>query len=228
MSLPDFMRRYVFHNIGLKITSLLLATGLWLAVESSPPSEVALNVAMIFRNMPRDLEISSLNMPQVEIRVRGPERIVRRMQASDVRAELDLTGMKPGERTFDLTKAISVPDRLEVAQVVPSEIHVAFDVRATRWVPVHPRIVGTFATGYRLSKVQTNPESVEVIGPKKQLDSLESAITDPIDVSGVLDRLSVSRLAYVSDPLIQVSSAEPVRITVIMEKGPIASQPNPE
>jgi hypothetical protein len=28
----DFLRRYVTHNLGLKILSLLLAVGLWLAI----------------------------------------------------------------------------------------------------------------------------------------------------------------------------------------------------
>jgi YbbR domain-containing protein len=214
----DFIRRHVFHNFGLKLTSLILATGLWLAIASSPLSEVALNVAIIFRNMPPDLEISSENIPSVQIRVRGPERTVRRLQPSDVRAEVDLTGMKPGEHTFDLTKAISVPDRLEIAEVVPSEVHVEFDTRSQRQVQVRPRVVGTFASGYRIGKIESDPAIVVVIGPKKEVDAVDGAITDPIDVTGVLDVITVERPAYVSDPLIQVTEPHPVRITITMQK----------
>jgi len=214
----DFIRGHVLHNFGLKLTSLILATGLWLAVASSPPSEVALNVAIIFRNMPSDLEISSENIPSVQIRVRGPERTVKRLQPSDVRAEVDLTGMKPGEHTFDLTKAISVPDRLEIAEVVPSEVHVEFDTRSQRQVQVRPRVVGTFASGYRIGKIESDPAIVVVIGPKKEVDAVDGAITDPIDVTGVLDAITVERPAYVSDPLIQVTDPHPVRITITMQK----------
>jgi YbbR domain-containing protein len=219
VSAREFVRRHVFHNIGLKLTSLLLATGLWLAISSSPQSEVALNVAIIFRNMPADLEISSENIPAVQIRVRGPERIVGRLQASSVRAEIDLSGMKAGEHTFDLTKAIGVPDRLEVAQVVPSEVHVTFDTRATRRVPVRPRVTGKPAPGYDIARVDPNPNEVEIIGPSKEIESVDSAITDPIDVTGVLDQITVVRPAYVSDPLIQVTDPNPVRITITMQKG---------
>ena len=216
MSARDFLRRHIFHNLLLKITSIVLAVTLWLAVTSSPPSEVALNVAIIFRNMPTDLEISSENIPAVQIRVRGPERVVRRLQASDVRAEVDVSGIRPGERTFDLTKAISVPDKLDVAQVVPSEIHVAFDIRATREVPVHPRVLG-ISTGYH-AVVVSDPKAVEIIGPKAQVDAVDGAITDPVDVTGVLDRITFMRPAYVSDPLIQVTNPHPVQITITMEK----------
>jgi YbbR domain-containing protein len=220
VSARDFFRRHVFHNLALKITSLALAGALWLAVSSSPPSEVALNVPIIFRNVPSDLEISSENIPSVQIRVRGPERIVRRVEVSDVRAEVDVTGIRPGERSFDLTKAISVPDRLEVAQVVPSEVHVDFDIRTTRQVPVKPRVI----PGYRVGSVITDPASVEIIGPKKQVDAADSAITDPIDVTGVLDQITVTRPAYVPDPLIQVTNPHPVRITITMEKEKVVPQ----
>jgi hypothetical protein len=168
--------------------------------------------------MPYDLEISSEHIPTVQIRVRGPERIVRRLQVSDIRAEVDLSGMKSGEHTFDLTKAVTVPDRLEVAQVVPSEVHVQFDVRATRWIPVQPRVVGTFPVGYHLASARPDPDKVEIIGPKKEIDAVDSAITDPIDVTGLLDTITVMRPAYVSDPLIQVIGPHPVRVTITVQK----------
>ncbi len=34
MSSQGFIRRHVAHNLGLKIVSLLLAVGLWLAISS--------------------------------------------------------------------------------------------------------------------------------------------------------------------------------------------------
>lgn len=217
MSTRDFFRRHLVHNLTLKLTSLLLAAGFWLAISSSPPSEVALNLPIIFRNMPADLEISSENIPSAQIRVRGPEAIVRRLQASDVSAEIDVTGIKAGERTFDLTHQIHVPNRLTISQVVPSEIHVAFDARATRSVPVEARFIGEAPRGYR-PKFQYEPNAVEITGPQKQVSTVQIATTDPVDITGVVGSISVARHAYVSDPLIQVSSPRSVRITVTMER----------
>ena len=223
MTAREFVRRHVMHNLGLKLTALMLAVGLWLAVASSPSAEMAFNVAIIFRNMPKELEISSAGIPSVQVRVRGPERIVRRLEPSEVRAEVDLTNIKVGEHTFDLTKAISIPDKLEVSQVVPSEVHVAFDARAVRRIPVQPRVVGTFASGYAIRQIETDPDLVEIVGPKKEIDAVESAITDPIDVSGVLDRIIVMRPVYVPDPLIQVRDPNAVRITITMKKETLSS-----
>ena len=37
----DFLHRHVIHNLGLKLISIGLAVGLWLAVARDPVAEVA-------------------------------------------------------------------------------------------------------------------------------------------------------------------------------------------
>jgi YbbR domain-containing protein len=220
----DFLRRYVFHNLGLKLISLGLAVGVWLAVARDPVAEVAIDVAIEFHNIPENLEISSESIPRAQIRLRGPERVVHGLRPTDVSAEIELSGLKPGERTFDLTaKQIHEPPELEVVQVVPSQFHLAFDTRLTRQVPVQPRVVGTFAPGYAIERIVVDPPSITISGPKKHVEAVASAITDPIDVSGAISQVAVRRHAYVSDPLIQVASPDPVQVTVIMQKTPITS-----
>ncbi|HTZ95761.1 MAG TPA: CdaR family protein [Terriglobales bacterium] len=214
----DFLRKYVLNNFGLKMISLALAFGLWLAIQREPVAEVAVDTAIEFHNVPANLEISSENIPKAQVRLRGPERVVRRLQVSDVYGEINLEGVKPGERTYDLTaREIHRPQELEVVQVVPSEVHLAFDSRMTKEVPVQPRITGTFATGYKIGQVLVSPSTVTITGPKKHVEAVDAATTDPIDVTGDISRAGFTRHPYVSDPLIQVNTTDPVRITVIME-----------
>jgi YbbR domain-containing protein len=145
--------------------------------------------------------------------------VVRHLQPSDVYAEIELSGLRPGERTFDLTaQQIHLPSELEVVQVVPNQLHLDFDARLIRQVPVQPRIVGTFLSGYVIERVVVDPPSITISGPKKHVEAVESAITDPVDVSGDINRATFARHAYVSDALIQVASPDPVRVTVIMQK----------
>jgi diadenylate cyclase len=220
----DFLHRHVLHNLGLKLISLALAVGLWLAVARDPVAEVAVDVPIEFHNIPQNLEISSENIPRAQIRLRGPERVVRHLQPADVYAEIELSGLRPGERTFDLTaQQIHQPSELEVVQVVPNQLHLDFDARLTRQVPVQPRIVGTFVSGYGIEKVVVDPPTITISGPKKHVEAVESAITDPVDVSGDINRATFARHAYVSDALIQVASPDPVRVTVIMQKAPVTS-----
>jgi YbbR domain-containing protein len=107
---------------------------------------------------------------------------------------------------------------LEVVQVVPNQFHLAFDARLIRQVPVQPRIVGTFVSGYEIARVVVDPPTITISGPKKHVEAVDSAITDPVDVSGVMTRTTFTRHDYVSDALIQVASPDPERVTVIMQK----------
>jgi diadenylate cyclase len=217
----DFFHRHVLHNLGLKVISVALAVGLWLALARDPVAEVAVEVPIEFHNIPENLEINSEDIPKAQIRLRGPSRIVHRLQLADVSAEIDLRGLQPGERTFDLTsQQIHQPKDLEVVQVVPSQFHLAFDARLTRQVEVHPRIVGSFAAGYRIGRVVVEPATIVISGPQKHVEAVEAAITDPVDVSGTMNQATFVRHAYVSDPLVQVANPNPVRVTVIMERVP--------
>jgi YbbR domain-containing protein len=222
--MTDFIRRHVLHNFGLKLISLALAVGLWLAVARDPVAEVAVTVPIEFQNTPENLEISTESIPQAQIRVRGPERVVRQLRPLDVHPEIDLSGAKPGERTFDLgAHQIRQPYDLEVVQIVPSQFHLAFDTRLTRQVEVHPRVIGTFAPGYSISRVAVDPPSITISGPQKRVEAVEAAITDPVDVSGTMERGTFTTHAYVSDPLVQVVHPGPIRVTVIMGKVPAGS-----
>jgi len=182
-------------------------------------SEVAVDVPISFHDMPGNLEISSESIPKAQIRLRGPERMIRRLQPSDIYAEIELANVKPGERTFDLTAAqIHHPRELSIVQVVPSDVHLAFDLRTTREIPVQPRVIGSFAAGYKIGQIQVEPSTVLVAGPKQRVEAIESATTDPMDITGAITRMTFMRHPYVQDPLIQVANPDPVRITILMEK----------
>jgi YbbR domain-containing protein len=222
----DFLRRWVLHNFWLKILSLLLATGLWLAISpDQQPAEVAVRVPIEFQHVPPHLEISSVTIPEAQIRVRGPERLIRDLRSTDIHADLDLTDAKPGDRTFDLTsRQVRHQRELEVVQVVPGQVHLSFDSRLTRDVEIHPRVTGNFLEGEQVAKVLVDPEKITITGPKHHVEMMDAATTDPIDASGTTTQATFVTNVYVADALVQVVQPTPVRVTVIMEKTPPAGK----
>jgi YbbR domain-containing protein len=222
--MKEFLRRHVVHNFVLKLIAIAIAIGLWLAVAHDPIAEVALDVPIEFRHIPGSLEIASESVPQAQIRVRGPERVIHRLVPQDVHAEIDLSSARPGERTFDLTaQQVNAPHELDVVQVVPSQFQVTFDTRLSRQVEIRPRVVGQFAEGYRISRVTSDPARIGISGPTSRVKSVEVAITDPIDVSGLMTEGTFTTHAYVPDPLVQVMHPGPVHVTVMMERVPAAN-----
>lgn len=214
----SFFQRIFVHNIGLKLVSLLLAIGLWTVVARSPVAEIEMKVPIEFHNLPDNLEIDSASFTEAQIRIRGPERLIHQLQAADVHAEVDLASVQTGERTFDLTgRQVRVPQDLEVVQIIPAQFRLSFDTRETRTVEVRPRVTGNFASGLRVKQVIADPPNVMITGPRRRVEAVEDATTDPVDVSGAMTRASFVTQAYVPDPLIQVVHPTPIRVTVIME-----------
>ena len=218
--MSGFLRRWVLHNFWLKILSLLIATGLWLAISPDQElAEVAVRVPIEFQHVPAHLEISSVTIPEAQIRVRGPERLIRGLRSTDIHAELELGDAMPGERTFDLTARQIRHDReLHVVQVVPGQVHLSFDTRLTREVEIHPRVTGNFVEGEQIGKVVVDPERISITGPKHHVEMVDAATTDPVDASGTRTHATFVTNVYVPDPLVQVVQSTPVRVTVIMEK----------
>lgn len=214
------MRRLVLHNFWLKVLSLLIATGLWLAISpDQEPAEVAIRVPIEFRHVPQGLEISSATIPEAQIRVRGPERLIRNLRSTDVHAELELVDAQAGDRTFDLTaQQIRHQRELNVVQVVPGQVHLSFDTRLTSIVEIHPRVTGVFVAGEQIAKVLVDPERITITGPRHHVEMLDAATTDPIDASGTRTQATFVTNVYVADALVQVVQPAPVRVTVIMEK----------
>ena len=226
--MKDFFHRHVLHNFGIKLLSLALSVGLWLAVASDPSAEVAVDVPIVFRNIPENLEISSENVPRAQIRVRGPQRAVRRLQPADIYTEIDLSGMQAGEHTFDLTaQQIHQPRELAIVQVVPHTVHLLSDPPIPSPVPVRPRSLGNFAAGYQIGRLEAEPPSITISGPRKRVEAVEAAITAPPDASGTMDRATFVRHAYDSATLVTLLTPNPVRVTATVERPPAAPAPQP-
>ncbi len=212
--MASLWRRIFLQNFFFKFISLLLAVGLWLAVTRDPIASVEVRVPVEF-SLPDNIVIDSNTFTQAQVLVRGPKRLMHRLEPGDVRADVDLSSVQPGERTFELH--VHVPQDMEVVQVIPSQFHLSFDLRDTRTVEVHPHVTGNFESGLRVARITADPAKVLITGPHRRVEALQAASTDPVDVSGTTSTASFVTQVYVPDPLIQVVHPQPIHVTVMME-----------
>lgn len=218
--MSSWLRQHLFGHIWLKVVSIAIAVALWYAVAHDQPAEIALSVPIEFYNTPEHLEISSERIQRAEVRVQGPARVLRQMTNADLDAVIDLAGSHIGEHTFDLTarQIRHLPPHVQIVQIVPSQIRLELDRSASKLVEVTPRVIGTFAAGYRLADVQASPAKITIIGPQSRLNNIDAAITDPVDATGLVGRATFTTQAYVGDPLVQLLNPEPIHVTVATVK----------
>lgn len=213
------VRHLLFDHVVLKLTSLIIAILMWYGVARDPVSEVSLRVPVEFSRPPKNLDYSSDVVPQAQIRLRGPARVLRELAQESVHLVVDLQGAAPGEHTYDLaTDQIRVPHDIEVMQITPTRLRMVFDTRATRQVGIKPRIVGTLPPGYRIESVVADPSTLTITGPARHVNAIDSAVTDTVDASGVAGQASFETTAYLPDPLVHLSSSGPIRVLIKTQK----------
>jgi diadenylate cyclase len=217
-----FLRRYVFHDIGLKLFSLLMAVCLWAAVSAARPDhagEVPWKSTIELRNIPQGLEISSVSLPEAKMWLSAPSRVLDRMGSSDVRVGLDLSNAQAGDHMYSLdARNVQVPAGVHVKQFEPAHVQIRLDAHTSRVVEVRPRVVGRLASGFAITKVVADPSQITVAGPAERVAMVDSAVTDPVDATGLLSPRTFTTSAYVPDPLVHVVNPRPVRVTVFVRK----------
>ena len=74
-------RRYIAQNFGLKVFSLAMAVLLWAAITRDQTVEDAFTVPIDFHAIPENLELKSETIPQAQVRVRGPSRVLASLRS---------------------------------------------------------------------------------------------------------------------------------------------------
>lgn len=210
------------HRVALKIFALSLAGLLWLVVSGERVVERSFRIPLEFANLPNLLEIVDDPPAVVDVRVKGSSGALARIAPGDLAAVLDLQAARRGRRLFHLTGAeVQTPFGIEVVQVTPATIAVAFERSKSKRVPVVPSVEGEPAAGYVVGTVTADPASVEVIGPESAIDRLTEAITEPVSVAGAAAPLVEAVTVGAPDGVVRLREPVKARVSVAIMPAPV-------
>jgi YbbR domain-containing protein len=213
---------WVFGHLGLKALSLGLAVLLWMVVAGEEIVERGLRVPLELQQMPAGLEVLGDIPTTVDVRVRGGSGALSRVGAGDVVAVLDLRSARAGRRLFPLTPdQVRVPFGVEVVQLTPSAVAVAFEPSASRDVPVVPAVDGRPAAGYVVGPLIADPPTVEVIGPESAVRRATEVLTEPVPVTGARTNVRQPVTLGLLDPSLRLKSTRSAMVTVHIEPAPL-------
>ena len=209
------MAYHPFRNFGLKFLSTTIACLLWLLVAGERVVERVMRAPVEFQNLPAGLELVGIPPDTVEVRLRGSSGALSRMASGDMAAVLDLRTARPGRRLFHVTPTqITVPYGIEVVQVGPSTLPVEFEMTGFRTVPIEPVVEGKPADGFEVTKVTTEPQTVEVTGPESALKRLANAVTESVSVADENRSVKESVTIGVPDASLRLRAPQSAVVTV--------------
>ncbi|MBI3894751.1 MAG: YbbR-like domain-containing protein [Acidobacteria bacterium] len=215
----NWLRACLTENVGLKLWSLALALAIWSTFGGDPVTEATVRVPVEYHNVPDRLELlPALN--EVQLRVRGPSRALRRAVPGDFSVRVDLSPSKePGERTFVFrTDAIQTPTFLKVVQVIPAQIQFALEQTITKQVPVHPQFFGKVASPQRIKNYRVRPSHVRIAGPSSHVEPMQAVMTDAVELTGLRASKTILTAVSIQDPLVRLVDSPTVEITIELQK----------
>jgi len=206
----------LFHNLALKIVSVILAALLWLIVSGEQTVERVLRIPLEYTNIPAQLELVGDPLTVVDVRVRGSSGTLGRLSAGELAAVLDVRTPRPGQRLYHLTGVdVRAPFGVDVVQVTPSSIALFFERSSTKSVPVLPVLEGQPAEGFMVDKVTADPATVDIVGPASSLKSLASAVTEAVSVEGATKAVIETVTVGPADPSVRLRGPQTTaRVTV--------------
>jgi YbbR domain-containing protein len=211
-----------FRHFGLKLLSLGLALLLWVTVAGEETVERSLRVPLEFQQFPSGLELRGDIPATVDVRVRGTSGALSRVSPGDVVAVLDLRGARPGQRLFHLTpEQVRTPFGVDVVQVTPPSVAMAFDTSASKAVPIVPAIEGHPAPGFIVGKWTVEPRSIDVVGPASSVARVTQALTEPVDVDGAAEPVREAVTVGVVDSSLRVKAPGTATVTVQILPAPL-------
>jgi len=220
MKALKWLLRLVFENFGWKALSIAIAVAIWALVASEPELSTFATAQLEYKNLPDDIEIASEPISEISLELRGPSGELRGL-GDGVRPVviLDMSSVAPGQRTFPVGDGnVRLNRRVRLVRAIPSEVRFDFERRLVRNVPVRIRITGEGQNGYLVASREAQPAELTVVGPASHVARIAAAVTDPVDVSGVVGIKEFRVNAFVEDPYARIRSSPQVAVTVTMKK----------
>ncbi len=214
------IRRVFLDNFWWKLLSLAIAVMLWANFVGEPELVTSQGVPILYRNLPRDLQIVADLPERVQLELRGAASRLTASNLVKAAAILDLSDVgKPGERTFTLSSQnVQLPDGVVFLRAVPSQLRLRFDRLATKDVPVIVRIELQPPPGYRLVKYEVDPPMLRIAGPEQRVSRILGAQTDALDLSAVETASEFRVHTFIADPQVRLESEPMVKVKVWIEK----------
>jgi YbbR domain-containing protein len=212
------------RNWPLKLLAVLLAFAIWVGVTGEnrivQDFRVPVDIGLPDHLIPGEAPPSTVN-----VRLRGPETLFRRLDPLPLEVNVDLHEAGPGPRTVLLTpdNVAGVPDGLEVALIEPDRFRLLLDRRVRKVLPVVPAFVGQPSGGFAVYDVRIDPESLEVEGPESRVATLSRLRTDPIHLEGRTSSFSVHVSAVPASPEVRVVDPRLLQAEVDVDTAPASA-----
>lgn len=220
------IRGLLLDNLGLKVISLVCAMAVFWLVRGAEEAQRAVFVDVIATTPPATSErMLTSDLPaKVRLTLRGSRSILNALHSDEIPpVQVDLSASTASLYYFD-PETFELPGGVEVVQIAPPTIPLAWAERSSRSVSIVPAMEGAPEPGLMLAGTPSvRPSTTMLRGPAPDLATVERLMTDPVTISGLPAGRYERRVGLVRLPG-HVENAGETTITVSFELAPEVAQ----
>lgn len=169
------MKKFFDSNLFYGIVALAMAIFLLFYVQSSENPvdfKTFKNVNVAVNNLPENYQLDV--MPgSVEIEVSGLVSTLNLSSVRDIKAFVDLRGVKPGTEAHPIQYVL--PNGLSLIRMNPESVELSVDALGAKELQVSCHLYNTVRQGFSSTSPVVRPSAVTVAGPQRLLDQIQEA-----------------------------------------------------
>ncbi|MBV9923863.1 MAG: YbbR-like domain-containing protein [Acidobacteria bacterium] len=194
-----WLRALFLEDWTLKALALLITLGLWYAVTTQrAPATKRLHEVPLEFLLTDGVAIGNDPVDKVDVLLAGSQDKLAVLTARDLVAQLDLTGLLPGDRNPRLTEknvSMELPEGVSIREITPRSLTLHLEPVTEREVPVEARFEGEPPPGFVRGAVTVAPERTRVRGPQSHVNAVERAYTETISLALRREPLALPQVA---------------------------------
>jgi uncharacterized protein (TIGR00159 family) len=112
-------------HLPIKVFLLLLVCALWIFLIGVRQGEIIFNLPIEYYSIPQNLKISGEPPREIQVRLKGSQRLLSSIKPNQLRLQVDLSGCRSGaNRVFFSEVNINVPSGISVTHFYPQNIQI--------------------------------------------------------------------------------------------------------
>jgi YbbR domain-containing protein len=207
-----------FHNFLLKLLSIGTALIALFFIAGQPMIE-ELEIP-IYLSPPSDLATAKPIESRAVVRILASSTILNSMDRKQVFFDFKNVDFREGEVFINLDNHIKTPPGIQVAKIVPPNVHMIFEKKEIKEVPMVVRFQGTTPKGYEYVGYEISPRQAKIEGAKSVLNMINYLETEPISLVNRTETFAVDAPLKTENLNIFISNGDPITITVAILKNP--------
>jgi YbbR domain-containing protein len=175
----------------LKLLAVGLAVIVWFFVVSADRSQFGFPAPVEYVGLESGMVMVGTPRETLDVQVEAARWAAARLAPADVRVRVDLSRAREGDNVLQLSAAdVQAPSGVNVVALTPNALRVRVAAAATRALRVVPRLRGAPPPDVSLGRVDAEPPTVQVKGPRALVEERATVDTAPVDVTGARQSLT--------------------------------------